>query len=273
MGGGLRVPKIQQYIQESLNGMKVNQKLNQDEAATFGAGFLAASLSTSFKVRPIHIARQAPFDISIKVSKENESEVVVYSATLMKRHEEFQESLIVNLTTESDLRIELFENFEGDQRIVNTIKLQSANDTQRNLTLEFILNKHGIIEFYKAHAVVPTIVQRNVTQNTTFEIIEEIVNAIIPLNFTVQYPQRMTSEELFESLNNLDALDAQEARIRTRAQAKNYYESLIYTSRDWLKDDVNQKYIIPEDKATLLELLETVYFLCYKIIGGDHALQ
>ena len=39
-------------------------------------------------------------------------------------------------------------------------------------------------------------------------------------------------------------------------EAKNSYESMIYALRDWLRDDVNEKYVEETDKNDLLQKLD-----------------
>lgn len=69
IGGGMRVPKIQQEISEYL-GEKVNlgMHLNSDESMALGAAFYGANISTAFKVRHVGLTDVNPFaiDISLK---------------------------------------------------------------------------------------------------------------------------------------------------------------------------------------------------------------
>jgi hypothetical protein len=71
-------------------------------------------------------------------------------------------------------------------------------------------------------------------------------------------PQPMSKAQLHWSLARLDAMDAAEDAIKRRVVAKNSYESLIYSSRDSLKDEHNAPYIFAENKTTLLALLDQV---------------
>ena len=260
MGGALRVPKIMEYIQGIVG--KFNQKLNLDEAASFGAGFLSASLTKSFRVKPIYIALQAPFDVIVKI---NQEEATIYEGTLMKRHEEYINPLTINITTSNKLLIELFEEINGERKKFEVINAELANQTEVNTTMEFTLTSFGTIKLSKMFSIISTVVQKNVTvnnstNNETTEVAEEIVYTEVPWNFTVDFKPagRMTTEERKESTKKLDALDEQESLIKKKAHALNDYEGLIYSSREWLNNDENQKYIIEEVKTGLLELLSKV---------------
>ena len=67
IGGGIRVPKIQQILSEHLEGKEVSTHLNGDESMTLGAAFHAANLSASFKTRQIYINDGYNFDIRIEL--------------------------------------------------------------------------------------------------------------------------------------------------------------------------------------------------------------
>lgn len=53
VGGGTRIPRIQQMIKTFLKRESLDQNLNGDEAAAFGAAFRAANLSLAFRVRQV----------------------------------------------------------------------------------------------------------------------------------------------------------------------------------------------------------------------------
>jgi hypoxia up-regulated 1 len=51
VGGGVRIPKIQQLLQEHFNREQLDKHLNGDEAAVFGAALYAASISAQHRTR------------------------------------------------------------------------------------------------------------------------------------------------------------------------------------------------------------------------------
>ena len=53
LGGGIRVPKIQEILHEKLGGKTLSVHLNGDEAMCFGSAFIASNSSASFKVRKV----------------------------------------------------------------------------------------------------------------------------------------------------------------------------------------------------------------------------
>jgi len=55
LGGGIRVPKIQELLQEKLQKKDLGVHLNGDEAMCFGSAFIASNSSASFKVRKVFL--------------------------------------------------------------------------------------------------------------------------------------------------------------------------------------------------------------------------
>jgi len=55
LGGGIRVPRIQELLQEKLGKKELGVHLNGDEAMCFGSAFIATNSSASFKVRTVYL--------------------------------------------------------------------------------------------------------------------------------------------------------------------------------------------------------------------------
>lgn len=166
------------------------------------------------------------------------------------------------MTAKNNILIELFENRNGNKQTFQYIKAELVNETEANTTMEFVLSSFGTIKLTKLFSLIPETIQKNVTVNETTELVEEVVENKVQWNISVNYELsgRMSPEERYESSKKLDQLDEQEENIKKRAQAKNDYESLIYSSRDWLTNDENQKYILADVKTELLEFLKTVLY-------------
>jgi hypoxia up-regulated 1 len=74
IGGGVRVPKVQQVLRERLAQAKkskldLSMHLNGDEAMAQGASFYAANISTRFKVRPIGVNDVLPFGVGARIEE------------------------------------------------------------------------------------------------------------------------------------------------------------------------------------------------------------
>jgi len=55
LGGGLRVPRVHELIKAATGKNELMVHLNGDEAMCFGAAFIAANSSSSFKVRKVYL--------------------------------------------------------------------------------------------------------------------------------------------------------------------------------------------------------------------------
>lgn len=66
-GGATRTPFVQRQLEQIFGGAsKLRTNVNADEAAVFGAGFRAAELSPSFRVKEIRISEGAVYGVSMK---------------------------------------------------------------------------------------------------------------------------------------------------------------------------------------------------------------
>lgn len=76
IGGGIRVPKIQELLVQKLGeGKELGVHLNGDEAMCFGSAFIAANSSASFKVRKVYLTQHPLNPITIHISPANASKV------------------------------------------------------------------------------------------------------------------------------------------------------------------------------------------------------
>ncbi|KAK1754390.1 putative heat shock protein family 70 protein [Echria macrotheca] len=66
-GGASRTPFVQKQLEKVLGGAdKIRTNVNSDEAAVFGAGFRAAELSPSFRVKEIRVYEAAVYPVGVR---------------------------------------------------------------------------------------------------------------------------------------------------------------------------------------------------------------
>jgi len=276
IGSGLRVPAIKDMISDVLKGAKISQMLNQEEAMSFGTGFLAASLSHSFKVKPITIVHTTAYDLSIdmeNIYSENCTETqklqcnhkpFSYKNTLIKKRSNYDIAKSVTFPHASDLSITLYEHVGSNPRKLMTYTIVGINEvaakfnTIPKLALRFEVNTYGMVDLVSAKALVEQLVKKNATNssepgNETVEKVEEKFD--LKVTREQAYPLSMSSQDLDAARRRLDELDDQEAQVMLRTKAKNSYEGLIYSTRDWLNDDLNAPYIPPKVKDMLMAYL------------------
>ncbi|KAI9980623.1 hypothetical protein PInf_009926 [Phytophthora infestans] len=99
IGGGVRMPKIQQQLSEFFDGKDLGVHLNGDEAMALGAAFRAANLSNSFRVRQVGMTDIASYPIGVRLvdlsateSSDSNNDDEVETKQWMKRAALFSES-------------------------------------------------------------------------------------------------------------------------------------------------------------------------------------
>lgn len=67
IGGGMRIPKIQASLEETLK-IELGMHINSDESMALGAAFHGANISTAFRVRHVGMTDIYPFAIAIQLN-------------------------------------------------------------------------------------------------------------------------------------------------------------------------------------------------------------
>merc|ERR1712038_475857 len=70
IGGGMRVPKVQESIQKTLgDDLILGMHINSDESMALGAAFHGANVSTAFRVRQVGMTDINPFPIVVSLEE------------------------------------------------------------------------------------------------------------------------------------------------------------------------------------------------------------
>ena len=75
IGGGIRVPKIKKVLSSFFSKIELGHHLNGDESSAFGAAFIAANLSTSYRVREINLIDYFDMNVFVKFKELGISQV------------------------------------------------------------------------------------------------------------------------------------------------------------------------------------------------------
>jgi len=283
VGSGLRVPLVMDMIVKGLNGTKPGQRLNQEEAMSFGSGFLAARLSHSFKVKTVLPVLSTTYDILMelrntydtlctdKITRECTKKEFYYKTVLMKRKEKYDLGKSVKIPFMSDFKVDLYENvFDIGEtptpRKLATFYITGVNEMAEKLDSDFKVHLKfepddlGFISLKYAKAVVTKIVEDSTSNSTdkTKKVEEEYT---LNKERKYGYPAPMNSEEIEESKKKIKEIVENEKKELERAKEKNALESTIYNVRDWLNDENNEKFIDRELKQELSNHLAEVSLL------------
>lgn len=69
LGGGLRVPKVKEFISEILGQKNLGTHLNPDEAMAFGSAFIAANYSSNYQVQKVHLYQPIPQTVYLNITQ------------------------------------------------------------------------------------------------------------------------------------------------------------------------------------------------------------
>lgn len=186
IGGGMRVPKVQENIQRALgDGLELGMHINSDESMALGAAFHGANVSTAFKVRHVGMTDINPFPVSVSLGnleseekgglfgkgkkKTGEEEEWTKEATIFKANGKIGIKKTIAFT--HDHNVDCTIKYEADEflpRGTNEIiekynitgvetfakEMEEKGLGKPKVSLQFELSTSGIIKLSKAEAAV-----------------------------------------------------------------------------------------------------------------------
>eukprot|EP00538_Stauroneis_constricta_P000438 CAMPEP_0119551156 /NCGR_PEP_ID=MMETSP1352-20130426/4487_1 /TAXON_ID=265584 /ORGANISM="Stauroneis constricta, Strain CCMP1120" /LENGTH=934 /DNA_ID=CAMNT_0007597165 /DNA_START=299 /DNA_END=3103 /DNA_ORIENTATION=+ len=183
IGGGMRVPKIQNDLSKALNDKVLGMHINSDESMALGAAFYGANISTAFRVRHVGLRDVTPFAIGLSLNnlspeeppksenaKEGDGEEIWQKqATMFKALGKVGVKKTIAFTHDQDVHCALAydeaDNFpEGDARELQRYNITGIEAFAKEVTekglempkvsLQFELSSSGIVELIRAEAAV-----------------------------------------------------------------------------------------------------------------------
>lgn len=136
-GGATRTPFVQKELEKVFGtGDKIRSNVNSDESAVFGAGFRAAELSPSFRVKEIRISEGAAYPAGMKwtddKSKARHQRIWTHTSHLGAAAKEF------TFTNKQDFSVEFYQELPAssadvtpgvEEKAVKTLNTQNLTDT------------------------------------------------------------------------------------------------------------------------------------------------
>lgn len=177
IGGGMRVPKIQETIQNTL-GDKLNlgMHINSDESMALGAAFHGANVSTAFKVRHVGMTDINPFPIAVSLDEldvaeiKDDEEAWSKHATIFKANGKVGVKKTIAFTHEKDIACAVeYDNEEdalpeGTDTSIEKYSVTGIADFAKEMaekklaapkvSLQFELSTSGLVKLVKAEATV-----------------------------------------------------------------------------------------------------------------------
>lgn len=140
-GGATRTPFVQKELEKLFTGDKIRSNVNSDESAVFGAGFRAAELSPSFRVKEIRVSEGAAYPAGMKWTddkgKARHQQVWTSTSYLGAAAKEF------TFANKQDFSIDFYQKVPGASSDVTPGSEEKATKTlnTRNLTETVALMK------------------------------------------------------------------------------------------------------------------------------------
>ncbi|CAI2382877.1 unnamed protein product [Moneuplotes crassus] len=164
IGGALRVPKVKEVLQEQIGDIELGSHLNGDEAMSFGAAFIGANSSSSFKARKIFLHPLFENDIFVNFTSidcDPEEEECVHKRFLLYNGTGSPKKKFA-VSTLHDMLVEFYTEEEG---VLHRVTLNGVpdileseeytkNGTTPKVYLEAQYHENGYVSVTKAYAKV-----------------------------------------------------------------------------------------------------------------------
>ena len=164
IGGGSRIPEIQERIKKVMGREELNRNLNGDEAAALGAGFYAAGLSPSFRVRKVSVEDIFPYGVSATVSRgaTSTSDKPPPTAEIFGKNSKMPLKKVLTFNRKDDFYMDIkVSNPErlpecvspmiGAYNISGVAKAVAYNETEKpKISITFELDRSGLLVVTKA---------------------------------------------------------------------------------------------------------------------------
>ncbi|KAK3304721.1 Hsp70 protein-domain-containing protein [Chaetomium strumarium] len=142
-GGASRTPFVQKELEKVVGGAdKIRTNVNSDEAAVFGAGFRAAELSPSFRVKEIRVAEGATYPAGMKwktdEGKEKHQRLWTATSHLGAAAKE------VTFTNREDFTVTFYQTVPASASDAGSVDAETKVLTTKNLTASVaeLVEKH-----------------------------------------------------------------------------------------------------------------------------------
>jgi len=156
IGGAVRVPAVKTAISEAIGGATLGQHINGDESMSFGASYIAANLSASFRVREVNLHQPIGPEVTIDIFGLEEP----YSKTLFEEDSQhgITKKFGVNATDDFSFTVKQGEKtvLEGEVKGIKEI-IESeeylTNGTTPLIGMKASFSRTGIIEIKDVRAM------------------------------------------------------------------------------------------------------------------------
>lgn len=188
VGAGTRVPKVQEHLQKVV-GQELAKNLNTDEAATMGAVYKAADLSSGFQVKKFITKDGVVFPIQVVFERENEAGLKQVKRTLFGLMNPYPQKKIITFnkhTSDFTFKVnyaELEYLSEEEIRNIGTLNItevalkgvedafrkhQGENVETKGIKAHFSMDESGILSLLNVELIVEKLVAAEAEEESPF---------------------------------------------------------------------------------------------------------
>ncbi|CAD8117964.1 unnamed protein product [Paramecium sonneborni] len=222
-GGSSRIPKIQDLLMEYFNGKQLYHSIDKDEAAIYGATFMAALLKGQSQIcKKWLLLDIIPYNLGIGIN-------------------DYCESFIINKNT--NLPCKLSQRLKFNQENLKTLTIFLYQGEQ--LKQKENCRKLGYIQIHRNNnhdLQSEIIIYPGIDENNQFVISAEDAISQQKLDVSVQYEQQiLLDEEIQRLIEESETLQNNDVKVKMKIEAKNKFETIIYHYKRILMDEFDRQ--------------------------------
>lgn len=250
IGGSVRVPRIQENLKVKLieQGNYANllgQHMNGDDSIALGSAFICANFTSNFKGKKVELNYKLNYQIKVSFEyicksvedKEIPCNVMPVNEKTILNFSSFNSTQIINVNSNqaNAIKIFLFQQLEERESLILFHVLHLKEVSNSLITLKFTQNAKGL-----------TMIDAGTTSSD--------------INITTEYfnPKPLSNEEMLNSKNKLDKLDATDRLKIITMEKRNALESMIYSKKELLEENKYSVYAKSEELEAANQQLKEI---------------